>query len=68
MSEVHDRKPLVLPPDAARAWIDLATLQIEAEYIVQYHAATANTFEWYPVSHAVGECAQRLPEANHPDQ
>lgn len=62
LAQVHDRKPLVLMPDEARAWADPATTTQEAEDIARYHAATAEAFEWYPVSHAVGNVRNDGPE------
>lgn len=54
MAEVHDRRPLVLVPDEARAWLDPAVLPQEAEEIALYHGLPAEAFEWYAVGHEVG--------------
>lgn len=52
--DVHDRKPLVLTPDAAREWIDLNTTAERAEEIVRQSCRPAADFKWYPVSPLVG--------------
>lgn len=49
-------------PDEARAWADPATTTQEAEDIARYHAATAEAFEWYPVTRAVGNVRNDGPE------
>ncbi|MNF50729.1 putative SOS response-associated peptidase YedK [compost metagenome] len=61
LTEVHDRKPLVLLPEQARAWVDPATSPQEAEDIARYHVAMANAFEWFPVSRDVGNVRNDYP-------
>lgn len=54
MVEIHDRRPLVLTPDAARSWLDPELPPVEAEEIVLHESLPATAFEWYPVGHEVG--------------
>ncbi len=54
MAEIHDRRPLVLGPDDARAWLDPDLPPHEAEEIVQHHGLPAEAFEWFPVGQEVG--------------
>ncbi|MCM2317787.1 MAG: SOS response-associated peptidase family protein [Pseudomonas sp.] len=53
MAEIHDRRPLVLGPDEARAWLDPDVAPQEAEGILHL-GMPEGAFEWYPVGHEVG--------------
>lgn len=66
LTEVHDRKPLVLLPELARAWVDPATSLAEAEDIARYHVALADAFEWFPVSKEVGNVRNDYPGVIEP--
>ncbi|SMF35894.1 MULTISPECIES: SOS response-associated peptidase family protein [unclassified Pseudomonas] len=52
--DIHDRKPLVLPPELAREWIAPTTSQERAAEIVEQGCTPADEFRWYPVGKAVG--------------
>ena len=54
MLNIHDRRPVVLPADLAREWIDPNTTSQRAEQIVQELGLQSEAFEWYQVSKAVG--------------
>ncbi|MGS7254153.1 SOS response-associated peptidase [Pseudomonas anuradhapurensis] len=52
--DVHDRRPVVLSPELARAWIVAAMPSEQAEQLVLNLGEPAEHFEWYRVSPAVG--------------
>lgn len=54
MQDIHDRRPVVLPADLAREWIDPNTTPQRAEQIVGELGLQSEEFEWYQVSKAVG--------------
>ena len=59
--DIHDRKPLVLPPDVAREWIDPATSPERAAEIVAIGCRPAQDFRWFPVDKAVGNVRNQGP-------
>ena len=54
MVDVHDRRPVVLSPELAREWVALGTPMEQAEQMALQLGETAEAFEWYRVSTAVG--------------
>lgn len=64
--DIHDRKPLVLTPDAAREWIDLNTTAERAEEIVRQGCRPATDFLWPPVSKQVGNVGNEGAELIKP--
>ncbi|HEY6610269.1 MAG TPA: SOS response-associated peptidase family protein [Pseudomonas sp.] len=54
MNEIHPRRPLVLAPDEARAWLDPGVTPHVAEEIALHHGLPAEAFEWYAVGIEVG--------------
>ncbi|MBH9312241.1 SOS response-associated peptidase [Pseudomonas aeruginosa] len=52
--DIHDRRPVVLPPELAREWIDPATTPERAEQIVLHQGEPSQAFRWYAVSRDVG--------------
>jgi putative SOS response-associated peptidase YedK len=48
--DVHDRRPLVFAPDAARRWLDPALPLKEVEQLARNACAPASQFVWYRVS------------------
>lgn len=52
--DIHDRKPLVLPPELAREWIAPSTSPERASAIVEQGCRPAADFRWFPVDKAVG--------------
>ncbi|EOY61947.1 hypothetical protein H253_4167 [Klebsiella pneumoniae KP-7] len=52
--DIHDRRPLVYSPAAARKWLSENTTGKEAEDIACEGSLSAEDFTWHPVSRAVG--------------
>lgn len=52
--DIHDRRPLVYSPDAARNWLSESTTGKKAEDIAREGSLSAEDFTWHPVSRAVG--------------
>ena len=51
--DIHDRRPLVLTPEAAREWMRQDVGEKEAVEIIADGALSAANFTWHFVSHAV---------------
>ncbi|HAF4752177.1 TPA: SOS response-associated peptidase family protein [Salmonella enterica] len=51
--DIHDRRPLVYSPAAARKWLSENTTSKEAEDIAREGSLSAEDFTWHPVSRAV---------------
>ncbi len=60
--DIHDRRPLVLTPEAAREWMQQDVGGKEAEEIIADGALSVDHFTWHPVSHAVGNVKNQGPE------
>ncbi|MDQ7987091.1 SOS response-associated peptidase family protein [Pseudomonas sp. G34] len=54
MVDIHDRRPVVLPPDVAREWLEPGLMPERAEDLARDHDTPVDAFEWYPVGKAVG--------------
>lgn len=54
MVDIHDRRPLVLRPDAIAEWLHPDTTGVRASEIAHDAALPANAFTWHAVSKAVG--------------
>lgn len=52
--DIHDRRPLVLTPQAARDWMRETVSGNAAEEIARTGAVPADHFHWHAVSRAVG--------------
>lgn len=52
--DIHDRRPVVLPPDAAREWMDPDTTPERAEELAKQAATPPDNFAWHPVGKSVG--------------
>lgn len=52
--DIHDRRPVVLPPDLAAEWIDPETDPERALLIATQCGMDTDAFIWHPVSKAVG--------------
>ncbi|HEV3422626.1 MAG TPA: SOS response-associated peptidase [Paraburkholderia sp.] len=48
--DVHDRRPLVFAPEAARRWLDPALAAPEVEHLARHACVPAASFVWYRVS------------------
>jgi putative SOS response-associated peptidase YedK len=60
--DIHERRPLVLPPAAAQAWMHKNTSSEEAENIAQDYAVSAEKFAWHTVNSDVGNVKNQGPE------
>lgn len=54
MVDIHDRRPLVITPDAVREWLSYETSPALAEEIARDAAVPEKAFTWHPVSKKVG--------------
>jgi len=54
MVDIHDRRPLVITPDAVREWLSNETSPARAEEIAHDAAVPEKAFTWHPVSKKVG--------------
>ncbi|MCC3264157.1 DNA breaking-rejoining protein, partial [Paenibacillus polymyxa] len=52
--DIHDRRPLVLSPEAAREWMRQDVGGKEAEEIIADGAVPADEFIWHAVTRAGG--------------
>ncbi|HHZ9088991.1 DUF159 family protein [Pseudomonas aeruginosa] len=66
MVDIHDRRPVVLPPELAREWIDPATTPERAEQIVLHQGEQSESFRWYAVDPAVGNVRNQGPQLIEP--
>ncbi|GDX06616.1 SOS response-associated peptidase family protein [Buttiauxella sp. A111] len=60
--DIHDRKPLVFSPTAAREWMGPETTEAQASELAHDAAVPADEFTWHPVSRAVGNVKNQSPE------
>ncbi|MFU4461666.1 SOS response-associated peptidase [Pseudomonas aeruginosa] len=68
MVDIHDRRPVVLPPELAREWIDPATTPERAEQIVLHQGEPSESFRWYAVDPAVGNVRNQGPQLIEPQR
>lgn len=54
MLDIHDRRPLVLAPEQARAWLDPQLPADQAEQLAREQCLPVADFEWFAVSKDVG--------------
>ena len=64
--DIHDRRPLVLSPEAAREWMRQDIGGKEASEIAASGCVPANQFTWHPVSRAVGNIKNQGAELIQP--
>lgn len=60
--DIHDRRPLVLTPEAAREWMRQDVGSKEATEIAADGAVPADHVTWHPVSNAIGNVKNQGPE------
>ncbi len=60
--DIHDRRPLVLTPEAAREWMRQDIGGKEAEELIADGTVPADHFKWHPVSRAVSNVKNQGPE------
>lgn len=68
MVDIHDRRPLVLPPEHASEWLDPELSPERAEEIAKNLCQPTEEFEWYPVGKAVGNVKNQGPKLIEPDK
>ena len=61
MVDIHDRRPVVLSPEWAMAWLNQELSSHEAESIARDKAEPVRTFDWYPVGREVGNVRNEGP-------
>ncbi|WP_103754430.1 SOS response-associated peptidase family protein [Pseudomonas syringae] len=66
MVDIHDRRPVVLTSEGARAWLDSETAPQKAEALAKEHCRIVGDFEWFPVDRAVGNVRNQGPELIQP--
>lgn len=66
--DIHDRRPLVLTAEAARAWLQPDTGAAEAADIAAEGALPADAFRWHAVTPAVGNVKNQGPSLIAPLQ
>lgn len=54
MIDIHDRRPVVLTPEGAQAWLNQDLSEDDAWNIIQNEALSESAFTWHKVSKAVG--------------
>jgi putative SOS response-associated peptidase YedK len=65
MIDIHDRRPVALTPEAARAWADPSTPLATAREVLAA-ALPEEAFEWHPVRKEVGNSRYEIPDAIDP--
>ncbi|HEY9269998.1 SOS response-associated peptidase [Achromobacter sp.] len=65
MVDVHDRRPVALPPDVAKLWVDPAYPTADARALLS-EGLPETAFTWHPVRQDVGNSKYQLPDAIDP--
>lgn len=65
MVDIHDRRPIVLTPDAALEWLDPGTPSNDALDLLST-ARPESAFEWWQVTRAMGNSRYQLADASEP--
>ena len=65
LGEIHDRMPVIVPPDAFNLWLDCANVDVETAMTLVAPAPDA-ALEAYEVSAAVNRTANDNPELVEP--
>ncbi|WP_318388057.1 SOS response-associated peptidase [Enterobacter sp.] len=65
--DIHDRRPLVLTPEAAREWLRQETRGVDAEELAKTGTVAAEEFTWHPVTRAVGNVQNQGAELIEPE-
>lgn len=64
--DIHDRRPLVLMPEAAREWMRQDITGAQAVEIAGDGAVSADIFIWHAVTRDVGNVRNQGPELINP--
>jgi putative SOS response-associated peptidase YedK len=62
LKPIHDRRPLALPPDIARQWLDTTQPPPSGDLLADVYSLPSDAFECYPVAPAVGSVRNDSPE------
>jgi len=65
MVDVHDRRPVALPPALAQRWVDPATAVPDARALLS-EGLPESAFTWHPVRQEVGNSKYQMPDAIDP--
>ena len=65
MLDVHDRRPIVLAPEAAREWTSPDT-GVEAALELLSTARPETAFQWHPVTRQMSNVKYQAPNTDHP--
>lgn len=65
LKHIHDRRPIALPADLARQWID-PDLPVEEAKALLNEGLPETAFTWHPVRQEVGSSKYELPDAIEP--
>ncbi|KWS20048.1 hypothetical protein AL062_22480 [Pseudomonas syringae pv. syringae] len=66
MVDIHDRRPVVLTAEDARAWLNSETTPQKAEALAKEQCRIVDDFKWFPVDRAVGNVRNQGPELIYP--
>lgn len=65
MVDIHDRRPVVLTPEAAREWTSPDTT-VNAALEILSTARPETAFQWNPVTRQMSNVKYQAPNTNHP--
>lgn len=65
MVDVHDRRPVDLPPEVAQRWVDPAYPTVDARALLS-QGLPESAFTWHPVRQEVGNNKYQMPDAIDP--
>jgi len=66
MVDIHDRRPVVLGPQAARDWLEPGLSSRAAEALIRTDSRPVADFKWHTVDRAVGNVRNHGPELIRP--
>jgi len=67
MVDLHDRRPICLNVDDARAWLE-PSLSVKAALALLSTPRPESAFHWWPVTRRMGNSRYQLPDASEPVQ
>lgn len=65
MIDIHDRRPVVLTPEAAREWVSLDTSTVAALELLST-ARPETAFQWHPVTRQMSNVKYQAPNTDQP--
>lgn len=66
MVDIHDRRPVVLAPELARAWLNPEASKEQAQQMLLNLGEPSDAFDWYRVDTAVGNVRNQGAELLRP--